>query len=211
MKKIIALVTALLVIFAMSVTVANASGKTAECTPKAAYTEVVKHPAVTHTVTDTVVDAAAYDEVVAPAVEAQHYSLKGNSGIGKDEVPVFPADYWQANTHQEPHGSDNVTWLNADHTGLHYTSHGSEGLRDWFYFAPATPAVVVHHDAVTHEVVRTVVDQLETTDVITHEAVTCATIDDKPVVKHHVTYEPAPVPTTKPKHVVTPTLVHAGF
>jgi len=39
-----------------------------------------------------------------PVCVGQHYSLKGNSGIGKDETPVFPADYWQANTKQEPHG-----------------------------------------------------------------------------------------------------------
>lgn len=70
--------------------------------------------------------------------ECRHYSLKGNSGIGKDEVPVFPADYWQANTSQEPHmnGNDgkNVTWVSTVGLGLHYTSHKSEGNRDWFYF-----------------------------------------------------------------------------
>jgi LPXTG-motif cell wall-anchored protein len=105
----------------------------------------------------TVVDEEAWDETVVD-VEAQHYSLKGNSGIGKDEIPVFPADYWQANAPLEPHyqghglpasnvdGSDYI----EGQSGLHYTSQGSEGLRDWFYFQ-AEESHVVHHDAVTHE------------------------------------------------------------
>lgn len=95
---------------------------------------------VSHTV--VVVDSPAVE-----AVAGQHYSLKGNSGIGKDETPVFPADYWQANTAQEPHSSDNVTWVGTPGQGLHYTSHGSEGLRDWFYFQ----APVEGKPAVTHE------------------------------------------------------------
>ena len=65
----------------------------------------------------------------------QHYSLKGSSGIGKDETPVFPADYWQANTKQEPHKSNNVTWIGTVGMGLHYTSAGSSGKRDWFYYS----------------------------------------------------------------------------
>jgi len=68
-----------------------------------------------------------------PVCVGQHYSLKGNSGIGKDETPVFPADYWQANTKQEPHGDQAATWPNGK-PGLHYTSAGSSGKRDWFYY-----------------------------------------------------------------------------
>lgn len=83
-------------------------------------------------------------KLVTEAVAGQHYSLKGNSGIGKDETPVFPAEYWQANTEQEPHDNgagSPVTWLDQVGSGLHYASHGSEGLRDWFYFKPGTDAV----------------------------------------------------------------------
>lgn len=91
-----------------------------------------------------------------PAVEAQHYSLKGNSGIDRDEVPPTPEEnpkIWQANTHQEPHHSvgtptqqpDGSTYIEGE-SGLHYASHGpeGEGLRDWFYFeagSPGSPAV----------------------------------------------------------------------
>lgn len=65
----------------------------------------------------------------------QHYSLKGNSGLNEDQVPVFPADYWQANTEQEPHKNNpNITWVEAEGVGLHYASHNSEGKRDWFYY-----------------------------------------------------------------------------
>lgn len=194
MKKIIALVTALLVIFAMSVTVANASGKTAECTPKAAYTEVVKHPAVTHVV---------HTDEVTQVVADQRYAWnpKGpqneTDGPGPGSTPLTDPDHWQANT-SHYNGTDPIG-------SAFQEGHGNGGDNaSWFYWTGKTVVITPASDV-------TVVDQLETTDVITHEAVTCATIDDKPVVKHHVTYEPAPVPTTKPKHVVTPTLVHAGF
>ena len=74
---------------------------------------------------------------------SQHYALKGNSGIGVDEVPLPPGpgvDYWQANTEQEPPGHyghhnkpDGSLYVEGEE-GLHYASHGSSGLRDWFYF-----------------------------------------------------------------------------
>lgn len=73
-----------------------------------------------------------------PGTEGQHYSLKGNSGIGKHDIPVWPAWYWQANTHQEPHGTNSATWPNGQ-PGLHYTS-GGQGKRDWFYYVPGTSA-----------------------------------------------------------------------
>ncbi len=84
------------------------------------------------------------------AIEAQHYSLKGNSGTGQAETPADPTvnpDIWQANTHQEPHyaggatPADDVDGPYVDgESGLHFTSHGSAGLRDWFYFQPAVDA-----------------------------------------------------------------------
>lgn len=111
----------------------------------------------------TVVDQEAWEEVVviSEAIPAQHYSLKGNSGIGTDEVPVFPADYWQANTHLEPHYQgngvptqkpDGSPYVEGD-SGLHYASNESSGKRDWFYFQPAVDEVteIIKHDAVTHQ------------------------------------------------------------
>lgn len=209
-----------------------------------AYDEtVVDEPAYDETITDseaydeTVVDKAAWDETVVckPAwdetvvdQEAQHYSLKGNSGIGKDETPVFPADYWQPNTHKEPHGSDNVTWVSKVGVGLHYTSHNSEGKRDWFYFSPEVTHVVhhpaktkvihhpaethvVHHDAVTHVVHHDAVTHIIHHDAVTHEE---TVTDTQPwtEVKYYAwtdgkvcevtTPTPTPTPTTP---VTTPT------
>lgn len=71
-----------------------------------------------------------------PEVKGQHYSLKGNSGIGKNDTPVFPAWYWQANTHHEPHQH---AIYPVEGSTLHYTSTGN-GKRDWFYFEAGTPA-----------------------------------------------------------------------
>jgi LPXTG-motif cell wall-anchored protein len=147
----------------------DASWVTAELNPGSPYYQVDSR---------TVVDQEAYDETVvdSEAIPSQHYSLKGNSGIGKDEVPVFPADYWQANSEQEPPGHynsaqkpDGSLYQEGD-SGLHYTSHGSEGLRDWFYFQAAVPAVthIVHHDAVTHEEFQYAQD---------HPAVDCPPVD----------------------------------
>ena len=63
---------------------------------------------------------------VGSECEAQHFSLTGGGT-------------WQANTSQEPHGSENVTWLGTVGEGLHYTSAGSSGNFDWFFFFPGCP------------------------------------------------------------------------
>jgi LPXTG-motif cell wall-anchored protein len=101
------------------------------------------------------VDEEAYDEVIviSEAVEGQHYSYTGGPVEGNpDTVP--PGDDWQANTHQEPHlNNPNITWVDEFGVGLHYTSQGSSGNADYFYFQPPVDEVteVVHHDAVTHK------------------------------------------------------------
>jgi hypothetical protein len=118
---------------------------------------------------------ATEDEVVI--VGMQHYSLKGNSGIDGEDVPVFPADYWTPNTEKEPHlqgKGDPATWYPVDPAteGLHYTSSdepdpkdgdgNGAGNRDWFYFEvvrqtiPGT-AEVSHLDHLWQKQVRTVV------------------------------------------------------
>lgn len=83
--------------------------------------------------------------VDSPAVAAQHYALKGSSGIGKDDTPPTPAQdpsIWQANTKKEPHlNNKNITWVDGYGVGLHYASHKSSGKRDWFYFQPAVTEV----------------------------------------------------------------------
>lgn len=205
MKKIIALFAAFFVVFGMSMSIANATGGTKTCTPKAAYTETVHHPAETSV--ETVIDKAAYTETI-PGTPAQHYSWTGGPIAEGSTPPAPPAGSWQANTAQEPHdngNSPNVHWVDTAGSGLHYT--GTPGNANWFYFAPGTEATTVSHPAETHEV--PVVDKVASTDVITHEAVTCN--GKKPVIRHDTTFEPAPVPTVRPKHVVTPTVVHAGL
>ncbi len=106
----------------------------------------------------TVVDEEAYDETI-PGTPAQHYSYKGGPIEGTPLPPAEDPESWQANTHLEPHYQGGATPANQPggdpytdgEGGLHYTSHQSEGLADWFYFDPGTPDTVVHHDAVTHQ------------------------------------------------------------
>ncbi len=102
-----------------------------------------------------VVDEKAYDETVidSEGAPAQHYSYVGGPIEGQPATTP-PGDDWQANTQQEPHlNNPNVTWVDGYGVGLHYTSNGSSGLADWFYFQPAVDEVshIVHHDAVTHK------------------------------------------------------------
>ncbi len=127
------------------------------CVPSPETTEVVViTPAIPATPGTPAIPAVpgtdpVYDTVVVtPAIEAQHYSLKGNSGLDKGEVPPTPdenPDIWQANTTQEPAGHL-ISTSGPDGgpysgTGLHFASHGpeGEGKRDWFYFQPAIPEV----------------------------------------------------------------------
>jgi hypothetical protein len=75
-----------------------------------------------------------------PAVKAQHYSLAGGSWKS-GEFPAFPdpgAPFkWVANTHHEPHGTKNVTYVDGP-GNRHYTS--KNGNTNWFAFVPGTPA-----------------------------------------------------------------------
>lgn len=131
--------------------------------------------------------------VVTPAVEAvpgQHYSLKGNSGIGKYEVPPTPEvnpDIWKADTEQEPHangnGGKNITWLGTPGSGLHYASKGSKGKRDWFYYR----APVEGQEEVTEEI--KVVDKEAWTETVFYDGKPGGTTDESQAT--WVTYAPA--------------------
>lgn len=205
-KKITVFVVGLLFL-AMSLFAGPANA--ADCVPTSPTDTIVHHDAVTHVVHH---DAVTHDETVidAEAVAAQHYSLKGNSGIGKDDVPVFPADYWQANAPQEPNGHynsaqkpDGSLYVEGD-SGLHYTSAGSSGLRDWFYFQAAVPEKS-HVETVvdTPAYDETVVDVPAYDEVVHTDGTTCHKTPNPPetttkhystpVVKHPVA--PAPVPS----------------
>jgi hypothetical protein len=95
--------------------------RTEENTPPGADTDTVRYLPL----------GATEEEVVTPG---QHYSYTGGPIEGQPSLP--PSDEWQANTSQEPHlNNPNVTWVGTPGTGLHFTSHGSSGRADWFYYA----------------------------------------------------------------------------
>jgi hypothetical protein len=167
------------------------------CVPSEAWTEttdwVLAAPGEGWRQVDqrTVVDEAAWTEEVV--VGWQHYSWTGGpleAGV-VPAVPSGPDDRdWQANTTQEPHaGNPHVTWLDGTGWGLHYTSHGSAGLADWFYLQRLTE--VVDHPAVTHVELRYAFD---------HPAVVC------PIPPPPTTQPPtAQPPTTQPPEVLPTT------
>ncbi len=105
--------------------------------------------------TITVVDEEAWTEVI-PGTPSQHYSYVGGPIEGTPAPP--PAEGWQANTTIEPHYQGQATPAQQPdgdpytdgESGLHYVSHGSSGLADWFYFDPGTPDETIEHEAVTH-------------------------------------------------------------
>jgi hypothetical protein len=143
---------------------APASATDTECVPKDGYTEYYVtdgEPSLSQDDASWVLESPGGDwyqvakrtVVDKAAVAAMHYSLKGNSQNGQAEVPVTPSEdptIWQANTKNgEPHykgkgvpatDDDDTDYVKGE-SGLHYTSHGSSGLRDWFYFQPAVPEV----------------------------------------------------------------------
>jgi LPXTG-motif cell wall-anchored protein len=141
--------------------------------------------------------------------ELRHYSLKGNSGIGKNDVPVFPADYWQANAKKEPHYQgkatpaqkpDGTPYVDGE-AGLHYVSHGSAGKRDWFYLE------IVEVPNVDYLWQKQVRDIIPGSDAVTHqefkfEKTTCVTVEEP--------NNPPKNNPEKPTEPSEPTLPHTG-
>lgn len=182
MKKIIALITALMVVLAMSFAAPSMVNAAPECTEvvtivdSPASSEVVHHPAVTHTETVTVTDSEAFDEKVidSPAVEAvigQWWNWSPNNTQGpQDYTPLFPVDV--RGTWQGPH-----TEGGPEGEGTFNVSHGESGNSSWFHRVLAvegSPEVshIVHHDAVTHEESTEVVDSPAFNTTTNHPAVT---------------------------------------
>jgi len=122
------------------------------------------------------------EEVVT---EGQHYSYTGGPIEGEPST-LPPSDDWQANTAQEPHTAgggvpasnpDGSPYVEGD-SGLHYTSAGSSGLADWFYFQPE----VTDTDFLWQKQVREFVPGR---DAVTHQefkfaSETCVTEPDEP-------------------------------
>jgi hypothetical protein len=122
---------------------------------------------------------------VEVVTEAQHYSYTGGPIEGQP-TDTPPSDNWQANTTQEPHTAgggtpasnpDGSPYVEGD-SGLHYTSAGSSGLADWFYFQPEVTDV----DYIWQKQVR---EFTPGTDAETHkefkfELTTCVNKPDEP-------------------------------
>jgi len=116
--------------------------------------------------------------------EAQHYSYKGGPIEGTPAPPSEDPDAWQANTTQEPHYQGGATPAQQPdddpytdgESGLHYTSHGSEGLADWFFFQ----AEVTDVDYIWQKQVREWVpgNDAETHKEYKFELTTCEPTDD---------------------------------
>ena len=163
------------------------------CVPSDAWTEttdwVLTSPGEGWRQVDqrTVVDKPAWTEEVF--VGWQHYSWTGGP-LADGVIPAIPTGpddpNWQPNATQEPHENNpNVTWLDSTGWGLHFMSHGSAGLADWFYLERVTETV--EHPAVTHEEFRFAID---------HPAVVCPT---QPPTTQPPTTQP---PTTQPLSLI---------
>lgn len=158
--------------------------------------------------TDTVRWILLGETEVEVVVEAQHYSYTGGPIEGEpDTVP--PSDDWQANTTQEPHTAgggvpasnpDGSPYVEGD-SGLHYTSAGSSGLADWFYFQPEVTDV----DFIWQKQVR---EFTPGTDAETHkefkfELTTCVDVPDEPNGEPNPPNKPQPTPPAEPTLPVT--------
>lgn len=176
------------------------AGADEPCVPAPAWTETV-------VVTPAVPGSPAVPEVPAvPAVEAQHYSWTGGPLELGVIPPAPPLGSWQANTTQEPHSSDNVTWFDGEGSGLHYTSHESAGKADWFYFQPYVPGTDAIPGTPAVDPVAAVTRTIE------HPAVVCPVVPGQPVVP--VVPEPEPEDSTpepvKDDDPVVTTETHSG-
>jgi hypothetical protein len=160
------------------------------CVPQDAWTETIQHPAVTHTETVTVVDKAAWTEVI-PAVTrtetlaVQRYSWNPmgpvDESITEPTWPVPQQGKWQENTSH---------WNGEDPIGQVFQQGGGNNgdNASWFYWTGRSETIVItpeqriEHPAVTHTETATVVDKAAWTETINHPAVSCDVTDLEPAV-----------------------------
>ena len=162
MKKYLLIVAALIVTVSAVATASATADTTPEpgdCVTQEAYTEttgwILDSPGAEWYLVDekTVVNEEAYDEVVEEG-HWQRYSWTGGPHES-DSPPPFPSDDWQPNVQGDPHG--------VGVEGAYFRSHGNSGNGDWFYLEQVE-AVIVHHEAVTHQEFKFALD---------HAAVEC--------------------------------------
>lgn len=165
------------------------------CVPKAAYSEVIEHPAVTHT--ETVIITPAVDAVAE--VWANFSPTKPKTFVGPPSYPSDARGKW--NVHNKiPGGHEGPD-------GVYSKGNAHKG-GDWFYRQAGHPAV----PAVTET--KTITDHEAYTETINHPAVVCDNPSEGPTpTEPPVTDTPTPtvppvtdVPTpTEPPVTDTPT------
>jgi hypothetical protein len=192
MKRIFAIIAVMALVLFGGTAIANSAVSTAQpvavsatCVPKAAWTETIEHPAVTHVV--------HHD-----AVPSQWWNWSPNDTKGpQDYEPAFPTD--ERGTWQGPHTNGG-----PDGTGTFNVSNENSGNSSWFHREPGTAAfdeVVVDHEAYT--------------ETVEHPAVTCTGPTPPEVTDCVSNDSCLPHPHIRKHHhkdkVVIPTVVHAGL
>jgi hypothetical protein len=169
--------------------VAATPANAADCTPAAAFTETINHPAVTHVVHHDAVDA----------VPSMWWNWSPNKDQGPfDGPPDFPTD--ARGTWEGPHTNGGP---GQDQVG---TFQQGEGNGSWFHRS----AAVEGQDAFD----ETVTDTAAWTETINHPAVTCNAVSTPQVEGTTVVSPPKAHVKAKAKvhaQAVTPTVVHAGL
>lgn len=182
MKKIMALLAALMMVVALGFVTTNTSAFATEqeCVPVAAYTEtsdwVLESPGTgwyqvdervvvdTPASDETVVDEEAYTEVI-PGTPSQWWNWSPNHQQGPfDGPPAFPTD--ARGTWQGPH-------TNGGPAGTGTFDTGENGRSNWFHRNPAVPEQTIYHPAVTHVVHHDAVTHKEFKFALDHAAVVC--------------------------------------
>ena len=170
------------------------SGADEQCAPSEPWTEVVQHPAVSHTETVVVVDQGAWTETIPGVAELwQNFAPDKEQGTFEGP-PAWPDD---------PRGK----WLHIEkpippgHAGPDGVYQQGQGNGSWFYRRAAVPEQVIEHPAVTHQEQVEVIDEPAWTGTIEHPAVVCPGPTESTT---EPTTEPTPTtpPTVQPPEVL---------
>jgi hypothetical protein len=173
--------------------VTTTSANAADCTPQAAYTETINHPAETHVVHHDAVEATP----------DQWWAWSPNKDQGPfDGPPSFPSDArgtWQGP--KDNGGPDQDTY------GTFNTSNNDNGNGSWFHREHGTAAADAFDETIT--------DKAAWVETINHDAVTCDVSAPKTETESTVVVSPpkakAKVHTKVHATAVTPTVVEAGL
>jgi LPXTG-motif cell wall-anchored protein len=185
-NRIIAIVVIVALVLGLVVLSSTAARGDEVCVPKAAYTETINHPEVSH-----VVHHPAVTETKTVADRRHSWNPKGpqneTDGPGPDSTPLTDPDHWTANT-AHYNGTDPLGVVFQEGRG-----NGGDNA-SWFFWTTKTETVTVKEPYD-----EKVVDKEAYTETIEHPAVTCPppggggeeeyTPDYKEVVVKHCTYD----------------------